>query len=125
MNLTFTNNQEFIQRLTQIVESNLSDENFGVEELVHLTGQGSQSLHKSLKTITGQTVSQFISEIRLQKAKELLRETALTSSEVCYLTGFGSPAYFSQRFRKRFGYPPGDVKRNHLSRPESKSEVAT
>lgn len=119
MNLAQTNDSDFIKRLTEIVEANLGDEKFGVEGLVHLTGLGYRALRKRLKNLTGQTISQFISEIRLQKAMEMLQQSALTSSEVTYLTGFGSPAYFTQRFHKRFGYPPGEVKRKHQFQPES------
>ncbi|MFY9152702.1 MAG: helix-turn-helix domain-containing protein [Prolixibacteraceae bacterium] len=105
---------EFIKRLTDIVESNLSNENFGVEDLVREMGMSHISLHRKLKASTNQTISQFIREIRLQKAKELLQNEDLTVSEISYRVGFGSPTYFNKCFHEYFGYPPGESKNREL-----------
>ena len=111
-------NSEFIKRLTNIVEANLSDENFGVEDLVREMGISHITLHRKLKTISNQTISQFIREIRLKKSKELLLNEDLTVSEIAYRVGFGSPTYFNKCFHEFFGYPPGVVIHSRLERTE-------
>ncbi|MDF1550358.1 MAG: helix-turn-helix domain-containing protein, partial [Bacteroidales bacterium] len=58
------------------------------------------------------SASQFIREIRLNKAMELLQHTELNVSEVSYKVGFSSPAYFNNCFHKHFGFAPGAAK-NH------------
>lgn len=108
-------NSEFMKRLTDIVEANLADENFGVEDLVREMGISHINLHRKLKTISNQTISQFIREIRLKKARELLLNEDLTASEISYRVGFGSPTYFNHCFHEYFGLPPGEVKRILLS----------
>ena len=108
-------NSEFVKRLTDIVEANMADENFGVEDLVREMGLSHISLHRKLKTISNQTISQFIREIRLKRAKELLLNEDLTVSEIAYRVGFGSPTYFNKCFHEYFGYPPGEVKKRSLS----------
>ena len=106
---------EFLKRLTVIVEANLGDENFGVEDLVREMGLSHISLHRKLKAISNQTISQFIREIRLKKAKALLLNEDLTVSEIAYRVGFGSPTYFNNCFHEYYGYPPGEVKKRSLS----------
>lgn len=100
-------NSEFIKKLTDIVEANLADEKFGVEDLVREMGISHTNLHRKLKTSSNQTISQFIREIRLKKSKELLLNEDLTVSEISYRVGFGSPTYFNKCFHEYFGYPPG------------------
>jgi len=107
-------NSEFVKRLTDIVEANLANEKFGVEDLVREMGISHISLHRKLKVISNQTLSQFIREIRLKKAKELLLNEDLTVSEIAYRVGFGSPTYFNKCFHEYFGYPPGETKSHEL-----------
>lgn len=111
----FVMNSEFVKRLTDIVEANLADENFGVEDLVREMGLSHINLHRKLKTNSNQTISQFIREIRLKKAKALLLNEDLTVSEIAYRVGFGSPTYFNKCFHEYYGYPPGEVKKKSLS----------
>jgi len=119
-------NSEFVKRLTDIVEANMADENFGVEDLVREMGLSHINLHRKLKTISNQTISQFIREIRLKKAKQLLLNEDLTVSEIAYRVGFGSPTYFNNCFHEYYGYPPGEVKKRSLSieaKPDNKNLI--
>ncbi len=111
--------QVFIRKLTEIVLVNLANEDFTVEKLSTLAGMSHASIHRKLKAINNQDISQFIREIRLQKAMELLHHNAATSSEIAFLVGFGSPAYFIKCFHDRYGYPPGDVKKREPESPEN------
>jgi len=115
-------NVEFIKRLTELVEANLANENFGVEDLVREMGISHINLHRKLKTTSNQTISQFIREIRLKKAKELLQNEDLTVSEIAYRVGFGSPTYFNKCFHEYFGVSPGEYKRKE---PQSEFSIET
>jgi len=114
MNLNFHSDEDFIKRLTEIVEVNFKNENFGVSELIEEAGLSHSVIHRRLKSIKNQSVSQFIREIRLKKAKELLEEGKRTVSEIAYEVGFGSPSYFIRCFHEQFGYSPGETK-YHIS----------
>jgi TolB-like protein/AraC-like DNA-binding protein len=103
------NEQPFIRRLTEIILANLGDEKFGVKELVQASGMSHRSLNQRLQAITNKTINQFIREVRLEKALEMLQNGKVTASEVAYKVGFGSPAYFNTCFHEFFGYPPGKV----------------
>jgi TolB-like protein/AraC-like DNA-binding protein len=102
--------QIFIRRLTDIVMANLGNEEFGVKELVKESGMGLYSLSRRLHSINGKTVNQFIREVRLQKALEMLQDGEYKASEVAFMVGFSSPAYFNKCFHELYGYPPGKVK---------------
>ena len=111
MNLSMVSDKEFIQKLTEISETNLSNENFGVKELVQIAGTTQSYLSKRLQKIVGISVSRFISETRLRKAMKMIHESDLTAAEVAYKVGFGSATYFNNCFRNFYGYPPGEVKK--------------
>ena len=101
----------FISRLTEIILANLGNENFGVNELTREAGISHYSLTRRLYAITNKTIRQFIRDVRLQKAMEMLQNEEVHVSEVAYKVGFGSPAYFNTCFHKFFGFPPGAVKK--------------
>ena len=103
--------QIFISKLTEIILANLGNESFGVNELVHKAGISHYSLNRRLYAITNKTIKQFIREVRLQRALEMLRNEEVTVSDVAYKVGFGSPTYFNTCFHELFGFPPGTVKK--------------
>jgi TolB-like protein/AraC-like DNA-binding protein len=103
-----------LEKLKKEVDDNLTNDQFGVEELAKNIGMSRSQLHRKLNTATGQSVSQFIREYRLQRGMELLKEGQLNAAEVADRIGFGSATYFNKCFNEYYGYPPGEVK-NKLS----------
>ena len=101
----------FLGKLRAIVEANLSNEQFDVEELAREAHLSRSAIHRRLRSLGKTNASHFIREIRLQKAREMLREGSQTASEVAYKSGFGSPAYFSKCYHEYYGYPPGEEKK--------------
>ena len=63
----------FINRLTEITEANMTNEQFGVNELAREMGMSRSNLHRKVKSLTGGSVSKFICRVRLEGAKELLQ----------------------------------------------------
>jgi AraC-like DNA-binding protein/tetratricopeptide (TPR) repeat protein len=121
MNVSDTAKQKLIRHLTDIVLDNLENSHFGAMELAHISGMSSYSLSRKLKEISSKTVTQFIREVRLQKAMEMIKSEDLTISEIAYQTGFNSPTYFNTCFHEFFGYPPGRV--NDLSQEKGGPET--
>ena len=100
---------DFLSQLTQIVEDNISNEQFGVSELANEIGMSRSNLLRKIKKLTKLSVSQFIRQIRLKNAMDLLKQDIFTVSEVSYKVGFGSTSYFIKCFREHYGFPPGEV----------------
>jgi len=109
--MSYGNNSDadFIKKARKIVEENFSDEMFGVSELAKELGISRSYLHRKIIAYQKLSVSQFIRQIRLKKAKELLRNTSSTVSEIAYNVGFNSVTYFSKCFHDYYGYSPGEV----------------
>ena len=104
-------NQAFIKKLSDIVLTNINDENFGAEKLAENAGMSHASLHRKVRAITHGDISQFIREIRLSRAMEMLQKNEGNVVEIAFRVGFGSASYFSRCFREYFGYPPGEVRK--------------
>lgn len=114
-----------LQKLRQIVLDNLSNEQFGVEELAQSYGISRSQLHRKLKKLRKQSISQFVREIRLEEALKLLKQDAGSVSEIAYQVGFGSATYFNTTFRNYFGYPPGEASLRTTSDKEQYGPVST
>lgn len=102
---------QFLALINQIIEDNLADEHFSVEDLAEKAGLSRSMLHRKLIKLTGKSATDLITEIRLTHARELLENNTGTASEIAYQVGFGSPSYFHKVFKKHFGVSPGDVKK--------------
>jgi len=74
--------EQFLQKVTGIIHSNIENEQFGVSELARELGMSRSNLHRRIKTATGKSVSRYIREVRLNKALELLKDSDLSVSEV-------------------------------------------
>jgi TolB-like protein/AraC-like DNA-binding protein len=102
---------QFLESIRRIIEENLDNENFSVEDLARYKGLSRSMLHRKLIKLTGKSATDLITEIRLLKAKELLENDIGTASEIAYKVGFGSPSYFHKVFKKYFKVSPGDVRK--------------
>ena len=101
----------FLEKLREIVQTHLDHSDFGVPQLAENLLMSQMQVYRKLKALTGQTPSQFIRNIRLQKGKELLQTTNLTISEIAYKVGYADPNYFSRTFHSEFKVSPRDFRK--------------
>ena len=111
MTLWTGSKKELLERLTKITLENLENENFGGVQLAVHAGMSVSTLNRRLHKISSKTPNQFIREVRLKRAMELLMGQSDTAAEVAWKVGFGSPAYFSKCFHDFYGFPPGEARR--------------
>ncbi len=116
-NTSTAQHSEFLSELRGIVVQNLSEDDFGVNDLAKEVRLSRSQLHRKLKYLTGKSTSCFIREIRLINASKLLRDNNNTVSEIAYKVGFSSPSYFNKCFHDYFGHSPGV----HKNFPELKT----
>ena len=100
---------DFLLKITVIIQENISNEKFGVSELADEIGMSRSNLLRKIKKLNNLSVSQFIREVRLKYAMELLQDNKLGVSEISYKVGFSSVSYFIKCFREHYGYPPGEA----------------
>lgn len=113
----------FLQKLKGIIEDNLSNEQFGVSELADAIGMSRSNLLRKVNKLAGLSVSQFIRNIRLHHAAEMLQSSEATVSEIAYQVGFNSTSYFIKCYREYYGYPPGET--GEQAQEPTKAEPAT
>ncbi|WP_178984313.1 hybrid sensor histidine kinase/response regulator transcription factor [Winogradskyella helgolandensis] len=100
---------EFLENITEIIEKNLSNSNFGVEELSTEAGLSSSHFYRKLKQLTGQVPNAYLRNFRLQRAAELLdSNSGFNVAEVMYQIGIESNSYFSTSFKKLHGMSPSE-----------------
>lgn len=102
-------NDKFLQRLQEVMEQNLADSRFGVEEMAHELGMSRVQLYRKVTALTGKTAVEFLRHYRLERAAELLRQGVGQVAEVAYQVGFDNPSYFTKIFREQFGKLPSEV----------------
>ena len=101
--------KQFIKQLQAIVQKNLSDSDFGVEEIGKQIGLSRVQLYRKVKAMTGSSVVDLLRKARLAKAHRLLESRSMSISEVAYEVGFSAPSYFTKCFKEEYGILPGDV----------------
>jgi len=99
----------FLKKVREAVETNLEDETFSVVELGAAVNMSRSQLHRKLKALTGYAPNEVIRNMRLERAKAMLEKRAGNASEIAYMTGFNSPAYFAKCFKDYFGISPSEV----------------
>lgn len=101
--------KEFLDRTIEIINNELSNTEFSINEFCRMLGMSRTSVYNKLKTLTDQSPNDFIRIIRLNKSKELLATHKFTIGEVSCMVGFSDPKYFSTCFKKQFGISPSKV----------------
>lgn len=106
--VNFTPQDEvFLKEAVDCVNRHLSDMTFDVNAFIEEMGMARTTLSDKLKELTDMTPLAFISSIRLQAAFRILKEQKkIRISDLAYAVGFNDPKYFSQCFRKKFGFSP-------------------
>ncbi len=103
--------QVFLERVRQVIDEHLTNEQFGVDVLCAEVGMSRMQLHRKLKTLLDLAPGDLIRHVRLERAHALLLDNVGTVAEVAYAVGFGNPANFSTSFSRHFGYAPSEVRR--------------
>lgn len=102
--------QAFLEKLKDIMEERLSDQQLGVAFLCQEMGISRSQLNRKMQAILNKTPNAFIRSYRLERAKYLIENDSGSLAEISYDVGFSSPAYFSKCFHDEFGYPPKSLK---------------
>ena len=98
--------ETFLNKAIEIVEKHMMNSEFSVELLVKEMSLSRSNLYLKIKELTGLSSSEFIRNIRLKRAVQLLENSDLSVKEIMYMTGFNTASYFSKCFKKQFGVIP-------------------
>ncbi|MDH6341156.1 ligand-binding sensor domain-containing protein/signal transduction histidine kinase/DNA-binding response OmpR family regulator [Parabacteroides sp. PFB2-12] len=100
--------ESFLKKLNELVMENMQNPDFNLDDMAGSLHMSRSSLNRKIKGILDMTPNDYIRLERLKKAAFLLKEGECKINEVCYMTGFNTPSYFTKCFQKQFGVLPKD-----------------
>lgn len=109
------NERQLLEKAMAIVEANLCEPDFKVPTLVREMGMSQSALYRQIKAITGKSVVEFIKDVRMKRAAQLLNTGKLRVSEVAAQVGMEDLDYFRKTFQSVFNMSPTDYAKQHQS----------
>lgn len=108
----------FVKKLNNLIHENMDNQFFSISDVTKSLNVSRTLLHMKCKKLIDTSVTDYIREIRMHKAKKLLT-AGHNISETAYAVGFSDPGYFSKVFRKQFNISPSDFIKNVGSTTET------
>lgn len=109
---TIDYSNKIVQAAKEYLEAHYTEE-ISLEDVAEYVNISPQYFSKLIKKHTGLNFIDWLSMLRVNKAKELLANSNLTVKEVCYMVGYKDPNYFSRIFKKKIGLTPSEyIKKN-------------
>ena len=110
--------EQFLKKVENLIEENISNENFGAQEIQNTLAISRAQLHRKMKAVTNQAPGEFIRRYRLERAAQLLISKSGNVTEIAYSVGFGSLSYFTRSFKEHFHQSPSEyaAKNNSLKK---------
>ena len=99
---------EFIGKITLLIEENLSSEKIDITYLSDKMCMSGSTLYRKMKALTGLSTNEYIRKVKMENAERLLLEGKYNISEIAYKVGMNSSGYFRQCFKDEFGVSPSD-----------------
>lgn len=99
-----------LQQAKEYIEHHYTDPNMSLNEVAARVGHSPSHFSTLFSQETGQTFKEYLTQLRIKRAKELLRTTTSKSNEISYQVGYNDPHYFSYVFRKRTELSPKEYR---------------
>lgn len=106
--LELSSNDIFMQKLIELIQKNISDSEFGIEDICDEIGMSRAQLFRKIKVLTDSSPNKIIMQIRMKMAVALLKTNNYNVADVAYQVGFSDPAYFSKYFRSVYNMTPSE-----------------
>lgn len=102
----------FLAKLLDVMDKQMDNNTLTVDELVDEMGMGRTVFFNKLKSMTGLSPVEFIREMRIKRAAQLLEERQYNITEVTYMVGMNDSRYFAKCFKNTYGVTPSEYRRN-------------
>lgn len=98
----------FMKRVMEIMHNQMDNSKLTIDEFAQELGMGRTVFYQKLKSIVGLSPIDFVREMRIKRAKQLMETGEYNVSTIAYMTGFNDPKYFSKCFKKKYGVSPSE-----------------
>ena len=102
--------EQFIEKATTVVQEHMSSPELNVDMLAREMFVSRMQLHRKLNSLTDNSASDLIRNLRLKKAAELLKAGELNVTEISYEIGISSLSNFAKIFKEKYGVTPSEYK---------------
>lgn len=99
---------QFMQQVMQIMEKQMDNSEWTIDQFAQELGMGRTVFYQKLKSIIGLSPIDFVREMRIKRAMQLIESGEYNVSSIAYMTGFNDPKYFSKCFKKKYGVSPSE-----------------
>ena len=107
--------KDIVDEAVKYIEENFDDENLSLNQLASHVNVSPNHLSTIFSQQTGQTFIKYLTEFRMDKAREMLKCTSMRSSEISEAVGYKDPHYFSYMFKKTVGMTPTNYRGGTLA----------
>lgn len=104
-----------MNKVVELIEDNMDNSDFSVEELGRLVGMGRSSFFNKIKGLTGMSPVEFIRDIRIKRAAQLIASGQYLVKEAAFMSGFSDTKYFGKCFKAKYGVTPMEYKKKETN----------
>ena len=104
------NDRKFMDKLVDLMEKNMDNGELVVDDLVQELAVSRSVFFKKLKTLTGLAPIEFIKEMRIKRAVQLIETGEYSMTQIAYMVGINDPRYFSKCFKQKMGMTPTEYR---------------
>ncbi len=105
--------EEMMNQLMTYIEQHLDNEDLKIDQMADAVGMSRTVLYGKIKQLMGISPSDFLRQVRMQRAEQLIARSKMSISEVAYAVGFSDPKYFTKCFKKQTGLTPSEYRSNN------------
>lgn len=105
--------EEIMQKIMLSIEENMDNNDFSVEDLGNVVGLNRTTFFYKIKSLTGFSPVEFIRDVRIKRAAQLLTSSQLLIKEIAYMTGFSDMKYFTKSFKNKYGLTPTEYRQKN------------
>lgn len=110
--------EKMVAKALKTMEENMDNSSFSTVQLGEALGLSRSQLYRKFESVTGMSPADFILNMRLKRAAQLLRDSHLNVSEISEMTGFNSIKYFNKHFKEEFNMTPTEYRTANASKGE-------
>ncbi len=112
-----TQDEEMVKKIMELIEENMESSDFTVEDLCQSVNMSRSVFFKKLKSLTGLAPVEFIRDVKMRRAAQILATTKYMIKEVAYLVGISDSKYFTKCFKAKYGMTPLEFKNQDHKTP--------
>jgi DNA-binding response OmpR family regulator len=111
--------EKFLKKVIIVIEKNMSNAEFDIDDFAHLMNVSRTQLYRKISALTDMSAKEFVRDIRLKRASQLILQDKFSINEVALEVGFNDINYFRKCFKEKFGKSATEYLKNAQKKPDA------